>query len=171
MSDRDYYRRLVRGLDVDQRAVALAVDDVVAEPYDSSVDRRIDVGPGSCPDVQGARRRAVAAAQLVVRNPASAAAEDAVEGAREEPLIGLAAERIDGKRVVAGAVVADRGHVLLVDRQLDVQRTVGGDHQRARRAGGEQARRARGHADADDRTRPGTERGNGEHHQDGEPND
>ena len=62
----------------------------------------------------------------------------------EQPLVRLGPERRQGERPVGGAVVADRRHAALVDRQREVERADPGDHLQRRRAGRQQPRRARG---------------------------
>jgi hypothetical protein len=168
LRDGDQDRRLAQGLDVDLRPEGLATQDEGPDADDGAVDGRVDIGPGRGADVERAGGGPAAAAELVVGDPAPAAAEDAMEDAREEPLVRLPPERVERERVVACSVVPDRGHVPRVDRKLDPQRAVDGDHERARRACRQQARGARRRAQADSRAAAGPERRDGDHDQDGE---
>src|SRR5204862_1933630 len=68
-------------------------------------------------------------------------AEGPVEDASQEALVPLPADRIECDRAVGGAVVADRRHALLRDRQLEPERARRGDDLRPRRRGGDEAGR------------------------------
>src|SRR5512133_11186 len=70
VSDRDHERGGARGLDVDLRAEALAVDDVGRQPDHSSVDRRRDICPRQRADVESRTARSLAAGELVPADPA-----------------------------------------------------------------------------------------------------
>ena len=95
--------------------------------------------PTSSADVAGP----CAAGQLVPARAAGRAAEDRVREPPQQPLVRLRAERVERERAGAAALVADRGHAALVDRQLEVQRADPRDDLGLRRAGGQQPRRAR----------------------------
>ena len=62
--------------------------------------------------------RAAAAAELVVGDAALPPPKIRWKTRVSEPLVRLAADRVERERAVAGAVVADRGHAACVDGQL-----------------------------------------------------
>ena len=113
-----------------------AVQHDVVDRDDRPVDGRVDVG------ARRARRR---------RSPTSAGPSPPgswyQRGAPDEPpkiacaepaqqaLVRLRAERVERERAVAAALVADRGHAALADRQLEVERAEPGDDLRLRRPG------------------------------------
>src|SRR5439155_11506057 len=106
--DRDDHRRRVRRLDVYADAEDPAADDVAGEPDAGAVHGRVNVRPGRGADVERGRRRARAAAELVVDDPRVAAAEDAMEEVAQEPFVAAPADGLETDGAVAGRVVADR---------------------------------------------------------------
>ena len=95
-------------------AARSAVQHVVRDPGDRAVDRRVDVGSGRRADVE--RRRLIPGE--LVPDEARARAEDALEQAPQQSLVAAAAEWVERQRSVVHRVVADRGHAVPFDRQL-----------------------------------------------------
>ena len=112
------------------------------DPDDRAVDRRVDVGAGRGADVERrgrtARGRPGAGTSAASRRRRRRPCARAASAALRSPACRPASER---ERAVGGAVVADRRHAALVDRQLQAQRADPRDHLRRRRAGRQQPRR------------------------------
>ena len=115
---------VVGRLDVDRDAVRLAVEDVVADRDDGAVDRRVDVRAAAAPTSSAPVAGPCAAAELVVARPAARRRRRAGGRSREDALVRLAADRLERQRVPVGAVVAERRHRALRDRELDAQRAL-----------------------------------------------
>src|SRR6266542_6425285 len=152
----DHDRGVAARLHVDARAVVIAVEDVRGHADDRPVHRRVDVGAGHSPHVEGARSRPAAAAERVVAHAAGAAAEEAPSDAADEALVRLSADGVERERAVVGGVVADRGDAALGDRQLKAERALERNHLRPRRSRGQEpcSRRGRRRSDRVGAARP-----------------
>ena len=85
----------------------------------------------------------MAAAEPVPDEPVAGAAEDAVEEPPEPAAVALAPERLERERAVPGAVVPERGELLLRDGEVDPELADLGHDLRERRRGHEAGARGR----------------------------
>ena len=125
------------------RCPCAPVEDHVLDRRDRAVDRRVDVGAGRGAHVERRGRRALAPGELVPARAAATPRRRSCGRALQQPLVHLAAERLEGECAVATALVADRGHPRLAIGQLEVQRAEARDDLGLRRAGGSELGRAR----------------------------
>ena len=126
---RDDERGRALRLDVDLRPVLLAHEDEGPDRGDDPVDRRVHLRSGQGADVERVRS---AAAELVPARVASAAAENPVHEARDDPFVRLVAVRREREGVARGAV-ADGGHERPRDRELELDRSAERDDLGSRR--------------------------------------
>jgi hypothetical protein len=130
----DDERGLVRRLDVDAGPKHLAPQHERSDADDRPVNGRVDIRARRCPHIERRRARAVVATELVVGESVRPAAEELPRDAREQTLVGLAADRVERECPVTDSVVPDRRHAALVDRQLQPQSAVQRHDLRARLA-------------------------------------
>ncbi len=131
MRDRDDERRRAGRLDVDARAVGRARS---GRRRRSRRSFRRPASTRRCPQRRRRRSptsRAVAAGQLVPARPARRAAEDRVHDARSRPWLACVPSGASGERAFAAALVADRRHAALADRQLQMRACRRGRRSRA----------------------------------------
>ena len=128
--------RVARGLDRDQVAPALPVDDVRREADDLAVDRRVDAGAGRRAHVDRAGR----AAQVVLRAVLAAAADALLEPIDDAGVEAAPERRELQRRHALDRVVEDRRDARLLDRHHQDHAVEQRERLLARRAALDEAR-------------------------------